>query len=101
MTDNNAHARTILDETCYAVLATADADGTPWATQSGSHTTTSTASIGCPGPDPGTQSLSNSGPTSLSPSSTPTPYPTRGPHSTQRRRPDSAPTSNSTTACES
>jgi predicted pyridoxine 5'-phosphate oxidase superfamily flavin-nucleotide-binding protein len=32
MTDNNAHARTILDETCYAVLATADADGTPWAT---------------------------------------------------------------------
>ena len=32
MTDNTAHARTILDETCYAVLATADADGTPWAT---------------------------------------------------------------------
>jgi hypothetical protein len=32
MTDNNAHARTILDETCYAVLATAAADGTPWAT---------------------------------------------------------------------
>lgn len=32
MTDNNAHARTILEETCYAVLATAGADGTPWAT---------------------------------------------------------------------
>ena len=32
MTDNNAHARTVLDGTCYAVLATADADGTPWAT---------------------------------------------------------------------
>ena len=32
MTDNNAHARTILDGTCYAVLATADAEGTPWAT---------------------------------------------------------------------
>jgi hypothetical protein len=32
MTDNNAHARAVLDGTCYAVLATADADGTPWAT---------------------------------------------------------------------
>lgn len=32
MTDNNAHARTVLDGTCYAVLATADADGVPWAT---------------------------------------------------------------------
>jgi len=32
MTDNNAHARTILDGTSYAVLATADAEGTPWAT---------------------------------------------------------------------
>jgi hypothetical protein len=32
MTDNNAHARTVLDGTCYAVLATADADGNPWAT---------------------------------------------------------------------
>jgi uncharacterized protein YhbP (UPF0306 family) len=32
MTDNNAHARTVLDNTCYAVLATADADGVPWAT---------------------------------------------------------------------
>lgn len=32
MTDHNAHARTILAETCYAVLATADADGIPWAT---------------------------------------------------------------------
>ncbi len=32
MTDNNAHARTVLDSTCYAVLATADADGGPWAT---------------------------------------------------------------------
>lgn len=32
MTDNAAHARAILDDTCYAVLATADADGTPWAT---------------------------------------------------------------------
>ena len=32
MTDNDAHARTVLDGTCYAVLATADADGTPWAT---------------------------------------------------------------------
>ncbi len=31
-TDNNAHARSILDGTSYAVLATADADGTPWAT---------------------------------------------------------------------
>ena len=32
MTDNHAHARTVLDDTCYAVLATADADGIPWAT---------------------------------------------------------------------
>jgi Pyridoxamine 5'-phosphate oxidase len=32
MTDNNAHARAVLDGTCYAVLATADADGIPWAT---------------------------------------------------------------------
>jgi Pyridoxamine 5'-phosphate oxidase len=32
MTDNNAHARAVLDGTCYAVLATAAADGTPWAT---------------------------------------------------------------------
>ena len=32
MTDNAAHARQILEETCYAVLATAAADGTPWAT---------------------------------------------------------------------
>ena len=32
MTDNKAHARSVLDDTCYAVLATADADGTPWAT---------------------------------------------------------------------
>lgn len=31
-TDNNAHARTVLDGTCYAVLATADADGDPWVT---------------------------------------------------------------------
>lgn len=31
-TDNNAHARTVLDDTSYAVLATADADGNPWAT---------------------------------------------------------------------
>jgi uncharacterized protein YhbP (UPF0306 family) len=31
-TDNNAHARTVLDQTSYAVVATADADGTPWAT---------------------------------------------------------------------
>jgi len=31
-TDNNAHARSILDGTSYVVLATADADGTPWAT---------------------------------------------------------------------
>ncbi len=31
-TDNNAHARTVLDDTCYAVLATADGDGVPWAT---------------------------------------------------------------------
>ena len=31
-TDNNAHARAVLDGTCYAVLATSDADGTPWAT---------------------------------------------------------------------
>lgn len=31
-TDNNVHARAILDDTCYAVLATADADGAPWAT---------------------------------------------------------------------
>lgn len=31
-TDNNAHARSILDETSYVVLATADAVGTPWAT---------------------------------------------------------------------
>jgi hypothetical protein len=32
MTDDNAHARAVLDGTCYAVLATADADGNPWAT---------------------------------------------------------------------
>jgi hypothetical protein len=32
VTDNAAHARAVLDGTCYAVLATADADGTPWAT---------------------------------------------------------------------
>ena len=32
MTDNNAHARLILEQTCYGVLATAAADGTPWAT---------------------------------------------------------------------
>jgi hypothetical protein len=32
VTDNDEHARTVLDGTCYAVLATADADGTPWAT---------------------------------------------------------------------
>jgi hypothetical protein len=32
MTDNDAHARSVLDETRYAVLATADADGNPWAT---------------------------------------------------------------------
>ena len=31
VTDNNAHARTVLDDTCYVVLATADADGAPWA----------------------------------------------------------------------
>lgn len=31
-TDNNAHARAVLDGTTYAVLATADAGGTPWAT---------------------------------------------------------------------
>jgi nitroimidazol reductase NimA-like FMN-containing flavoprotein (pyridoxamine 5'-phosphate oxidase superfamily) len=31
-TDNTAHARSVLDGTCYAVLATADADGAPWAT---------------------------------------------------------------------
>jgi hypothetical protein len=32
-TNNNAHhARTVLDDTSYAVLATADADGRPWAT---------------------------------------------------------------------
>jgi uncharacterized protein YhbP (UPF0306 family) len=32
MTDNNRHARTLLHDTCYAVLATADAAGMPWAT---------------------------------------------------------------------
>jgi hypothetical protein len=32
VTDNDAHARTVLDGTCYAVLATADAAGRPWAT---------------------------------------------------------------------
>lgn len=32
MTDNNAHARVVLEETCYAVLATAATDGTPWVT---------------------------------------------------------------------
>jgi hypothetical protein len=31
-TDNNAHARAVLDATTYAVLATADDSGTPWAT---------------------------------------------------------------------
>src|SRR4051794_33914448 len=32
MTDNNAHARAVLEEVSYAVLATADASGNPWAT---------------------------------------------------------------------
>ena len=32
MADNNAPARGVLEETCYAVLATAAADGTPWVT---------------------------------------------------------------------
>lgn len=32
MTDNIAHARTVLEHTSYAVLATADADGNPWVT---------------------------------------------------------------------
>jgi nitroimidazol reductase NimA-like FMN-containing flavoprotein (pyridoxamine 5'-phosphate oxidase superfamily) len=32
MTDNAAHARSILDQVRYVVLATADADGSPWAT---------------------------------------------------------------------
>jgi hypothetical protein len=32
MTDNNAHARTVLQNTAYVVLATADATGNPWAT---------------------------------------------------------------------
>jgi nitroimidazol reductase NimA-like FMN-containing flavoprotein (pyridoxamine 5'-phosphate oxidase superfamily) len=31
-TDNNAHAQAVLDATTYAVLATADDSGTPWAT---------------------------------------------------------------------
>jgi uncharacterized protein YhbP (UPF0306 family) len=31
-TDNNAHARSVLDGTTFVVLATADADGNPWAT---------------------------------------------------------------------
>ena len=31
-TDHGAHARSVLDGTCYLVLATADADGAPWAT---------------------------------------------------------------------
>ncbi len=32
MTDNNAHARSILETTSYVVLATADTTGRPWAT---------------------------------------------------------------------
>ena len=32
MTDNNAHARALLEQTSFVVLATADADGNPWAT---------------------------------------------------------------------
>jgi Pyridoxamine 5'-phosphate oxidase len=32
MTDNNAHARAILDATTYVVLGSADADGNPWVT---------------------------------------------------------------------
>ncbi len=32
MTDHDAHARSILDETRFVVLATADTDGNPWAT---------------------------------------------------------------------
>lgn len=32
MTDNHAHARMLLDDNRYVVLATADADGNPWAT---------------------------------------------------------------------
>lgn len=32
MTDNNAHARSILETTSYMVLATADTTGRPWAT---------------------------------------------------------------------
>jgi uncharacterized protein YhbP (UPF0306 family) len=31
-TDNSAHARSVLDGTTFVVLATADADGNPWAT---------------------------------------------------------------------
>lgn len=32
MTDNNAHARALLRDNTYVVLATSDADGNPWAT---------------------------------------------------------------------
>jgi hypothetical protein len=32
VTDNHAHALTLLDQNRYVVLATADADGNPWAT---------------------------------------------------------------------
>jgi len=32
VTDTTSHARTVLDGTTYVVLATADADGAPWAT---------------------------------------------------------------------
>jgi nitroimidazol reductase NimA-like FMN-containing flavoprotein (pyridoxamine 5'-phosphate oxidase superfamily) len=32
MTDNHAHACAILERVSYAMLATADADGNPWAT---------------------------------------------------------------------
>ena len=32
MTDNAAHARTLLEENSYVVLATADQDGSPWVT---------------------------------------------------------------------
>ena len=32
MTDINAHARTVLDNTAYVVLATADTTGNPWVT---------------------------------------------------------------------
>lgn len=49
MTDNNAHARSILETTFYMVLATADTTGRPWATPVWFAPMALSASTGSPG----------------------------------------------------